>query len=132
MPTEILPNMLQPFYYTCKRSYRVVGTVAQIKWKVSSAATGKGLKKSKRRYFCRSFGSGIALKIYFRRISSQMPVQLMGSTMDLYFLCEIKKATWIKYTLCNAIEFSLKTKQKQRHACFWMISGNVQLESLGM
>lgn len=37
-----------------------------------------------------------------------MPVQLMESATDLYFLCEIKKATQIKHTLCNAIDLKKK------------------------
>lgn len=111
------------------QSFRDCGT-NKVKGKFNSHR--ERVKKIQKKVFCHCFRSGIALKIYFWRISSQMLVQLMESTMDLYFLCEIKKATWIKYTLCNAIDFSLKRKQKQRHACFSMISGNVQSESLGM
>jgi len=46
--------------------------------------------------------------MYFWRISSWMPVQLMENTTDLYFVCGIKKATQRKYTLCNAIDFLKK------------------------
>lgn len=36
-----------------------------------------------------------------------MPVPLMDTTTDLYFLCEIKEAIQIEYTFGNAIVFSL-------------------------
>lgn len=36
LPTEILPNMLQPFYYTGKSSYSLLGSVSQIYPKVKS------------------------------------------------------------------------------------------------
>lgn len=68
-----------------------------------------------------------------------MPVQVIESIADLYCPREMKKATQNQYELCNAIDLKKKKKSKekkkknkQRYVCFGMISGNVQLESLGM
>lgn len=57
--------------------------------------------------FCQYLESGIALKIHFWMFLSQMPIPLIDSTTDLYFLCEIKEAIHIEYTFGNAIGFSL-------------------------
>lgn len=61
-----------------------------------------------------------------------MPVQLGEGSTDVCFLCEIKQAARRKHTLCDAVDFSVETGQKQRHACFGVLSGCVQSESLGM
>lgn len=49
LPTEILPNMLQTFYYIFKSSYRVLGSVLQIHTKVKGKFNShkEGFKKSK-------------------------------------------------------------------------------------
>lgn len=109
LPKEILPNMLQPFYYICKRSSRILGSISEINLKMKGKFNShrERDKNIQKKVFCQCLGSGRALKIHFWMILSQMPVPLMDSTTDLYFLCKIKEAIQIEYTLGNAIDFSL-------------------------
>lgn len=92
-----------------QKSYRILGSISEINPKMKGKFNShrERDKNIQKKVFCQCLGSGIVLKIYFWMILSQMPVPLMDTTTDLYFLCEIKEAIQIEYTFGNAIVFSL-------------------------
>lgn len=92
-----------------QKSYRIWESISEINPKLKGKFNNHRERDKiiQKKVFCQCLGSGIALKMHFWMISSQMPVPLIDSTTDLYFLCEIKETIPIEYTFGNAIDFSL-------------------------